>query len=161
MNADDGFTVPEPTTAAAAKPKRTRNRKSKGDAVAELRERIGEAIAELGEWIGERDAELGRVLKEDAPKMAGLLAAWATHPKAPPPLVFAIRLVAAVLEPVRAFGRTARLVLARMGERRARAYADGGDWPEPVYAEPEAPVDEAASRTPDRFRADAEPPAAE
>ena len=146
--------------------------------LAELESRLRGPLAQIADWLEQRDEELGRVLREDAPKMASLLARVALNTKTPAPLVLAIRGIAAGLEPLDAFGRTLRLLVVRWREARARRreereselvddglvgppYVDDGGVASDVQVERELAAERIARGTPDRFRADREPPEVE
>jgi hypothetical protein len=131
----------------------------------EVTQRLHESLAALADALTERDPELSRVLKRDGPKMADLLGKWGDHPKTPPPVKVAVVVIAEVLEPLRAFGATVRILLRRLRERRLREpEPELDDNGQPLaWSLPEQPTldDEPVlpSHTPpDRFRADAEPP---
>ncbi len=146
---------------------RERRKQAKGGRQApsagEIRQRLRESISELASALEDRDPELARVLKRDGPKMAELLGKWGEHPKTPTPVKVAVVVVAEILEPLRAFGGTVRLLLRRFRERRLEHARELGDdkagsgagpaEPEPVYDV--VPVDEPAPverGTPERFR---------
>lgn len=122
----------------------------------EVTSRLRESLGELASALENRDPELSRVLKRDGPKMAELLGKWGEHPKTPPPLKVAVVMIAEILEPLRAFGGTARLLLRRLRERQLREPEPEPDEGEQPWAPAEVPVEEIP--TPDRFRIDAEPP---
>lgn len=111
--------------------------------------RIREALEAVALWISDRgDDELGGTLERDAPKMARVLGDLAgTNPLAKK----AVAVLADILEPVRAFGPTLRIVWRRVLARREARLAEleqeladdepVGDVtrqpaPEPVVAEP-------------------------
>ena len=127
-----------------------------------MRTRIGEAIDELASALERRDPELAEVLHRDGPKMAELLGRWADHPKAPPFVKVAVAFIAEVLEPLRAFGATFRILLRRMRDRQlARQEAEAAELGYPEQAAPleHEPAGEGEPfvvdrGTPDRFRAD-------
>lgn len=142
----------------ASSSKRGPGRPTKSSKRDELNAKLRDSIAEIARWVRERDPELGDILLDDGPKMADLFARLATHPKAPDPAVVLVNLLATVLEPVRAFGRTLRVLVVRAVERRRARAAElvelepepaGDVFPEPIYAEPEP-----EPATPARFRAD-------
>lgn len=98
------------------KPKR--GRPSNKARAGELQRLIREQLDELAEWIGKRDDELGSILREDAERIAKVLATRAgKHAR------FG-RALAVVFAPdgplgiLRAFGRTARVFTDRLSERR-------------------------------------------
>lgn len=167
---------PEPEPAPEPdRPKKTRVRASRSKASAagdrELESKLREPLLRIGEWLSRRDPELAQALKEDAPKMARLLARWAVNGSVPPAVVSAIRLLAAALEPVDAFARVIRLTVFRLydwrmskrpqpqddypAEQPADIVGDGFGEPEQP-AQPPADDDFAEARA--RFAADAEPP---
>jgi hypothetical protein len=92
--------------------------------------------------------------------MADLLGTWGDHPKTPPPVKVAVVVIAEILEPLRAFGGTVRVLLRRMRERRMRNAADLDE----LDREPDEPGDgmqvapPVEPLPPERFRVDAEPP---
>jgi hypothetical protein len=129
----------------------------------EITSRLRESLDALANALEDRgDAELSRILKRDGPKMAELLGKWGDHPKTPPPVKVAVVVIAEVLEPLRAFGATARILLRRLRERRLREPeqkepGEGAD--EPLYEQRfEGDHGPASLDTPSRFRADVEPP---
>lgn len=92
----------------------------------ELQRLIREQLDELAEWIGKRDDELGGILREDAERIAKVLATRAgKHAR------FG-RVLTVVFAPdgplgiLRAFGRTARVFTDRLSERR-RSHAAAVD----------------------------------
>lgn len=130
----------------------------------EITSRLRESIAALADALSERDPELSGVLRRDGPKMADLLGKWGDHPKTPPPLKVAVVVVAEVLEPLRAFGATVRILLRRFRERRQREpVPEPGDaeqheeidW---TLREPGADDDVTPPEPPERFRVGSEPP---
>jgi hypothetical protein len=117
----------EPTPEA---PKRSHKRKTSGTPRrssqraprAPLETRIREALEALADWLRDRgDAELGGVLREDAPKMAAVLGRVA---KLNPLAGKVVGVIADVLEPVRAFGPTLRVLWQRLLGRRERIQAE-------------------------------------
>lgn len=135
----------------------------------EVTQRLHESLAALADALTDRDPELSRVLKRDGPKMADLLGKWGDHPKTPPPVKVAVVVIAEVLEPLRAFGGTVRILLRRLRERRLREpelddeqlQQDGQGGL--AWSEPAAPVlDDVpvppSVTPPERFRVDVEPP---
>jgi hypothetical protein len=129
----------------------------------EVTQRLHESLAALADALSERDPELSRVLKRDGPKMADLLGKWGDHPKTPPPVKVAVVVVAEVLEPLRAFGATVRILLRRFRERRYREPEpeldnDGQPLAWSLPAEPELDDAPLPPEPPSRFRIDAEPP---
>lgn len=178
----EGFVPPEPPITerrGPGRPKGSRNKpkdeaksssssssSSPGFSQSRLVDKLAEPIQRIGQFLEDKDPELAQALKEDARKMALLLGRWAASPKCPPGVVAAIRFVAVVLEPIDAFGRTARLLYVRLRDRRrARAFegelvpfpGNGEVIPVPEGAELEG--EQGGPSTPDRFRADREPPA--
>lgn len=145
--------------------KQYRERKRKGTTrrrstptQSEIRSRLRESFAELSAALEERDPELSGALKRDGDKMADLLSKWGEHPKTPPPVKVAVVVIAEVLEPLRAFGATVRILLRRLRQRRLARFDEqpepGEPLPFPAGYEPELDQVE----TPSRFRVDAEPP---
>jgi len=129
----------------------------------EITSRLRESLDALANALEDRDPELSRVLKRDGPKMADLLGKWGDHPKTPPPVKVAVVVIAEVLEPLRAFGATVRILLRRLRERRLREpEPELGDDGQPLaWSLPEQPTldDTPAPPTPpERFRIDVEPP---
>lgn len=172
--------APEPEPSSEPEPERRtrakRSHKRKTPAAdSQLEAKLREPLLRIGEWVDGRDPEFGQAIREDAPKMAKLLAKWAASSKAPPLYVAVVGLVASALEPIDAFARVVRLTLFRAfdarARRRAAAAAAGaqeidhaGDpfVPEPVYADT-PPADEGDTfvtdrGTPERFQAGSEPP---
>lgn len=105
--------------------------------------RLRESIEAVADWLRDRgDQELGDVLHRDAPKMARVAGAIAN---VNPAAKRAVTVLADVLEPIRAFGPTLRILWGRFLERRA-AHAieeDVGEYlaePVPVAAGPEEPA---------------------
>jgi hypothetical protein len=133
----------------------------------EITSRLRESLDALANALEDRDPELARVLHRDGPKMADLLGKWGDHPKTPPPVKVAVVVIAEVLEPLRAFGATVRILLRRFRERRLRE-------PEPVegvdfvrdseglaWSLPDEPTSDdtpVPPTPPERFRIDVEPP---
>jgi len=105
-----------------------------------LEQRLREAIEAIAVWVRERgDEELGEILERDARAMADVCGKVA---KLNPAAKKAVSLLADVLEPVRAFGPTCRVLWFRWLERRARRLEEAGEeLEEPVLvhgpAEPE------------------------
>ncbi len=81
-----------------------------------LEVRLRESITAIAGWIRERgDEELGEILERDAGKMADVFGKLA---KVNPVAKQAVSFLADVLEPVRAFGPTLRVLWRRLLERR-------------------------------------------
>lgn len=100
--------------------------------------RIREALEAVGGWLRDRgDEELGGTLERDAPKMARVLGELAdVHPLAKR----IVSVLADVLEPVRAFGPSLRILWRRLLERRqaqlAELETEGGLAAEEYLSEP-------------------------
>jgi hypothetical protein len=77
-------------------------------------------LSELAEWIERRDEELAQTLKESAPRMAKLLAAYAGRNTTVARVVDLIFSKTGPLALLRGFGPTLRLLGDRVGARRAR-----------------------------------------
>lgn len=131
---------------APAKPKRRAPRRQRTDSRTRhdkpsLERRLQESIESVGGWISERgDDELGEILERDAQKMAGVLGKVA---KTNPVARQAVGVLADLLEPVRAFGPTLRVLYSRLVFRREQARAEaaleaelGGEEVTPVVAVP-------------------------
>lgn len=108
-----------------AKPKAPRRRRSqRSDSRTRhdkpsLERRLQESIESVAGWITERgDDELGEILERDAQKMAGVLGKVA---KTNPIAKQAVGVLADLLEPVRAFGPTLRVLYSRLVFRREQA----------------------------------------
>ena len=179
----EGFTPPEVPRRGPGRPKGSKNRakspeaegpsssSSPGFSTSRLRDKLREPILKVAEWLEGRDPEFAQALQEDAAKIANLLTKWASSPKCPPGVVAAIRFVAVMLEPIDAFGRVARLSYIRLRDRaiarraaRELELAPEGFVPFAGGVEPEGEQElegESATLTPDRFRADREPPPVE
>ncbi len=90
-----------------------------------LKVRLQESIESVAGWISERgDDELGEILERDASKMAGVLEKLA---KTNPAAKTAVGMLADLLEPVRAFGPTLRVLYARLMFRREQRRAEA-EW---------------------------------
>lgn len=172
---EDDFVPPEPPDpprrgpgrpkGSKTRPKEERERPAEppGFSTSRLRDKLKDPLIRIADWLEDRDPEFSAALREDAPKIASLLTKWAASPKCPPGVVAAIRFVSVLLEPLDAFGRVARLGYVRLRDRAAARrmggelvpfpddYTPDGEVPPPVEEPPEA-------LTPDRFRADREPP---
>ncbi len=84
--------------------------------------RLRESLEAVADWFRERgDRELGDVLHRDAPKMARVLGQVASIN---PLTKKAVTVLADVLEPVRAFGPTLRILWRRLLERRTARLAE-------------------------------------
>lgn len=84
--------------------------------------RIREALEAIAQWISDRgDTELGGTLERDAPKMARVFGDIAN---VNPVAKQAVNVLADLLEPVRAFGPTLRIVWRRLLDRRERRIAE-------------------------------------
>lgn len=90
-----------------------------------LKVRLQESIESVAGWISERgDDELGEILERDAAKMAGVLEKVA---KTNPAAKKAVGVIADLLEPVRAFGPTLRVLYSRLMFRREQRRAEA-EW---------------------------------
>lgn len=125
LDLDELAREPEPQP---AKPKRaTTRRSSAGDTRGRhdkptLERRITESLEAVAAWVRDRgDTELGDVLERDASKMAAVLGKLA---KLNPLAKTAVSVLADVLEPVRAFGPTLRVVWQRIVYRRQTREGD-------------------------------------
>ena len=150
--------------AAASSGGRARGRSRRSSSTpptdSELRSRLREPIVKVSEWLADRNPELSRVLREDADKMAAMLAKVAASSKAPPAAVAAVRMLAVLLEPIDAFGRVLRVAYVQLRERRARLRAEAeSGYPPAEPDEPEKPAAPPENLTPARFQVGAEPPA--
>jgi hypothetical protein len=130
---------------------------------AELEASLRGPLGQVAEWLEARDPELAVILHDDAPKMARLLAGLALNAKTPAPIVFAVRGLASLLEPLDAFGRTLRHLAKRWRERRARLVAEREEQEladAGVVIVPDVDGQPAgdSEATPSRFRYDTEPP---
>lgn len=98
---------------------RDRNRRRSGQRRPSQEARLRETIEAAGGLLRQRgDEELGAVLERDAGKMARVCGSLAL---ANPAAMRAITVLADVLEPIRAFGPTLRILWRRLLERRAAA----------------------------------------
>lgn len=102
---------------------------------ADVRERLYAIFSRLADSReGRGDVELAELIREDSRAMVeGILSATRRAPGLAPAMLGAL----AVLEPLIAFGRIARLLGSRFAERRARAYEEDGPEPDSSYGGPE------------------------
>lgn len=121
---DDDYDEREPDE-PPARPRRQRDRsrdrgrQRSGKRRPPQEARLRESLVAIGEWLHDRgDDELGDVLKRDAEKMARVCGSLAN---ANPLAKRAVSILADVLEPVRAFGPTLRILWGRLVARRAAA----------------------------------------
>lgn len=149
-------------TGGGSTPRRASTRRE--PTAGEVTRRLRESLAALANALEDRDPELSQVLQRDGPKMADLLGKWGEHPKTPPPLKVAVVVIAEVLEPLRAFGATVRILLRRFRERRYREPEPELDqdgrplaWSDPAEPELDERPDERPP-PPARFRVGTEPP---
>ncbi len=107
---------PEPAAGGKAPRRKTTDTRKRHDR-STLEVRLRESIAAIAGWVRERgDGELGEILERDAGKMADVFGKLA---KVNPVAKQAVSFLADVLEPVRAFGPTLRVLWRRLLERRA------------------------------------------
>ena len=128
---------------------RDRSRRQSGPSRSPLEVRLRESVVAISGWVRDRgDDELADVLERDARAMADVLGKVA---KLNPVAKQGVSFIADVLEPVRAFGPTLRIMWGRLLTRRAERlepeYADdfdedfpaakitGAGEPEPVEPE--------------------------
>jgi hypothetical protein len=124
---------------------RDRNRRRTGARRPPQEARLREAIEAAGGLLRDRgDDELGSVLERDAGKMARVLGSLAI---ANPAAAKAVAVLADVLEPVRAFGPSLRILWRRLLERRAAAQEAAPEEPEewlhgvePIAEQPTTPA---------------------
>lgn len=130
-------------TEESAKRQERRERARHRDTEAGIRERLHAIFSRLADAReGRGDVELAAMIREDSRAMVeGLLSVV----RRAPGLAGVITGALAVLEPLIAFGRIARLLGGRFADRRAAAYEDAPEYVQPVEDEAtpvEAPVEE-------------------
>jgi hypothetical protein len=129
---------PEPEEKPASDRRRESDERQGRRKRADIRERLFAIFNRLADSReGRGDVELAAMIREDSRAMVeGLLSVTRRAPGLAPAIMGAL----AVLEPLIAFGRIAKLLGGRFAERRARAYEDvfepEPDTPEPVAPEP-------------------------
>lgn len=146
------------------RPKGSKNKPRPAAADASLEARLREPLVKVAEWLSDRNPDLSRVLREDAGKIAALLAKVAAADRTPAIFVSAVGVVASMLEPFDAFGRVLRVLYVQWRDRRqARRESvppplDGTEQPAGQTNGEPLPL-EVVPDTPDRFRYDSDPPA--
>ena len=116
------FTKPPREDDDGPKPERGKSDRSKRRHAADIRGRLETVLTRLADSLeGRGDAELATMIREDQKAMVGgLLSVTRRVPAAAGVIVAGL----SVLEPLIAFGRVFRLLLGRVADRRAAAYAE-------------------------------------
>jgi hypothetical protein len=130
---------PEPEEEPAASRRRDSDERQGRRKRADIRERLFAIFNRLADSReGKGDVELAEMIREDSRAMVeGLLSVTRRAPGLSPAILGAL----AVLEPLIAFGRIARLLGGRFAERRARAYYEDEPEGPPLEEEPVAPTE--------------------
>lgn len=113
-------------------PKKPRGRPPKAAQTADLEKEMKEQLEELAAWIRARDPELAETLLEDVPRMAKFLAIRAGKHETLSRALLVVFAKDGPLAGMRAFGRTARTIAARIGDRRAH---EDDEWPKQSEAD--------------------------
>lgn len=123
IDLENGDTPPED-------PKKPRGRPPKAAQVGDLERDMREQLEELAEWIKVRDPELAQTFLVDVGKMAKFLATKAGKHESLARLLRVLFAKDGPLAGLRAFGRTARMIVARINSRRADDEEDAamGVW---------------------------------